>query len=74
MSGLGKATAATAMAVGILVLIPVVGYVWNPMRTEEMMGGRLMVWGVAWGAIAASATAALTVLCAIGLWRRIRQR
>lgn len=72
MNGLGKATVASAVAVGILVLIPIVGYVWDPTRSEEMMGGRLIVWGLAWAAAAGIAAATLAILVIIGLLRRMR--
>lgn len=74
MTRLGRATAASATAVIILVLIPLVAYVVDPVAAGEMMGGRRMAWGIAWIAATAIATAVLVVVGVVSIFRRVRRR
>jgi hypothetical protein len=71
---LGRATAASATAAIILVLIPLVVYVVDPVAADEMMAGRRMAWGLAWMAATAIATAMLVVVGVASIFRRVRQR
>ena len=62
----------TAVALAILLLLPLAGEIWAPMRTSEMMGGRMMVWGFAWFALVLVVTVLLLSLAGAALWRRRR--
>ena len=62
-----------AVATAILLLLPLAGEIWAPMRTSEIMGGRMMVWGFAWLALVLIVTLVLLSLAGAALWRRRRR-
>jgi hypothetical protein len=65
----------TIVAVGlaILLLLPVAGGIWAPIRTSEIMGGRMMVWGFGWLVLVLVATLLLLSLAGAAVWRRRRR-
>ena len=72
MTGTQRTLTIVVIGLAILLAVPIIGQVWAPVTTSEMMGGRRMVWGFVW-----LITVVLTILTlvAIGVaaaWRRLR--
>lgn len=74
MSRTRNALAGAAITLGILLLIPIVGDIFAPTRTSEMMGGRMMVWGFLWAFLVFVAILVLVVLLGVRVWQRVHSR
>lgn len=61
------------LALAILLVIPVVGHLWAPFPTSEMMGGRRMVWGFLWLLAVVLALVILLAIGAVAGLRRLRR-
>lgn len=68
-----KLTVVAALSLGILLLLPVAGEIVAPLRTSEMMGGRMMVWGLFWLLVVVLVILVLLVVGAVAAWQRLRQ-
>ena len=73
MGNLRHTITIVAVALGMLLLLPLAGDVLAPMRTREIMGGRMMVWGFAWFALVLVVTLLLLSLAGAAVWRRRRR-
>lgn len=73
MSAKRTLTPAAALGLGILLLIPIAGSIWAPLRTSEVMGGRMMVWGLLWLLAVVLAVLVLLAIGAAASWRRLRR-
>lgn len=74
MSRTRNALVSVGIALGILLLIPVVGDIVAPTRTSEMMGGRMMIWGFLWAFLVFLAILVLVVLVGMKVWQRVHPR
>lgn len=68
-----KLTVVAALSLVILLLLPVAGEIVAPLRTSEMMGGRMMVWGLLWLLAIVLVILFLLVVGAVAAWQRLRQ-
>lgn len=68
-----RLTVVAALSLVILLLLPVAGEIVAPLRTSEMMGGRMMVWGLLWLLAVVLVILILLVVGAVAAWQRLRQ-
>ena len=60
------------IGLAILLAVPIIGQVWAPVTTSEMMGGRRMVWGFVWLITVVLTILTLAVIGVAAAWRCLR--